>query len=344
MCIAIYKEVNMELTQETLRNCWQRNPDGAGFMYAESGKVHIVRGLMTLAAFNEAFEPHKTKQAVIHFRIATHGGVNAENTHPFRVHDSLGMIHNGIINNVSTPDATKSDTWHFVDRFIKKYSAHWQDEEFQELIESYIGHSKLIFLDGEGNFKIYKENLGKWNSECWFSNDSWVSYVTPAPNYLPKTLSKTYWERSTDMKVGKVVTLLYATVVNNPDNDGEMIAPDTRVRITYFGSGMSVGIVNPINGKTAITSTWRLKSDSEISNDDLVDIEGKDLFTFNTSPPLKAGDEAVFTKNYNHFRIGAIVVVDRIAGSYVIGREKLTGKFQSIPYTHLAPASTLLFN
>ena len=167
MCIAVWKPQGIELTEETLQNCWNRNPDGAGFMYAEDGKLNIVKGLMTYNEFEAAYAPHSDKNCVLHFRIATHGGVNPENTHPFIVNDDLAMVHNGIISNVPTPDKTKSDTWHFTEMYLKKYWFLWKDAEFKSLIESYIGHSKLILMDSTGEVKIYKESLGNWNSDCW---------------------------------------------------------------------------------------------------------------------------------------------------------------------------------
>ena len=44
MCIAIYKPADKILSQETLNECYDSNPDGAGFMYAQDKKLHIEKG------------------------------------------------------------------------------------------------------------------------------------------------------------------------------------------------------------------------------------------------------------------------------------------------------------
>jgi hypothetical protein len=36
MCIAIMKSENKKISKSTLQRCYDANPDGAGFMYAET--------------------------------------------------------------------------------------------------------------------------------------------------------------------------------------------------------------------------------------------------------------------------------------------------------------------
>ena len=44
MCIIAIKPAGVKLPADTtLENCWYNNPDGAGFMYAAGGTVHIQR-------------------------------------------------------------------------------------------------------------------------------------------------------------------------------------------------------------------------------------------------------------------------------------------------------------
>ena len=65
MCIAILKQGDVELYESTLQNCWNANDDGAGFMYAEKGKLHIQKGFFTFEEFMEAYKPHAKNNRVI---------------------------------------------------------------------------------------------------------------------------------------------------------------------------------------------------------------------------------------------------------------------------------------
>ena len=52
MCIIVYKPTGIESPSwATLHQCFDYNSDGAGFMYAENGKVYIQKGYMTWNSF-----------------------------------------------------------------------------------------------------------------------------------------------------------------------------------------------------------------------------------------------------------------------------------------------------
>ena len=44
MCIAIMKSANKKISKSTLRRCYDANPDGAGFMYAEDKQLVVKKG------------------------------------------------------------------------------------------------------------------------------------------------------------------------------------------------------------------------------------------------------------------------------------------------------------
>ena len=166
MCIAIYKNQGVELYEDTLKNCWESNSDGAGFMYADKGKLHIEKGFFTFQDFMEAYDEHKYKQAVLHFRIRTHGNIDYDNCHPYSVDDNLAFVHNGTIS-IDETDKSKSDTWHFNEEILKpirkRYKAFFKDGVYDQLLDKFIGWSKLIFLNSKGEFKIINEKAGEWN-------------------------------------------------------------------------------------------------------------------------------------------------------------------------------------
>ena len=189
MCIAIMKSANKKISKSTLRRCYDANPDGAGFMYAEDKKLVVKKGYFTFKEFYKEYKPHGDKQALIHFRIKTHGPIDKDNCHPFLVNNSLGFIHNGIISGYGSN--IKSDTIEFNESILQKIvSKHGNnslfDDPMVELIENVIGYSKLVFLDRHGNYKIMNETKGNWSDGVWYSNGSWMKPkpVKANPNYL----------------------------------------------------------------------------------------------------------------------------------------------------------------
>jgi hypothetical protein len=282
MCIAIYKPEGFELTEDSLINCWNANSDGAGFMYPEDGKINIIKGLMTYDEFRAAYDPHSERQLALHFRIATHGGVTKENTHPFQVSDTLGMIHNGIISKVDCDiDKSMSDTWHFTERYLKPMEYLWKAPEFKDLAESFIGFSKIVLLNGEGEHEIYNEAKGHWNSGVWFSNNSYDTPKTitsvPKPKWPYKKThtpqgnvwdmagdedliydNKKYWKPS----VGDTAWLRYAAPVEDPVFLGENMPKNTRVRIISFGQNNTVWVEHTYKNSFAQVPLWHLEEDS----------------------------------------------------------------------------------
>lgn len=203
MCVIAYKPRNVAFPEERiLQNCFENNPDGAGFMYPQGGKVHIRKGFETYKAFKAALDRVVKVTGdkipfVMHFRIATQG-FETGMTHPFPLTQSLqamkklrskaniGIAHNGVL---FTSDGSKdySDTMKFIADYltniIRNYSWH-KDERTVKLIENLIVGSRFAIMDKNGFVKL----LGKtWtedkDTKCWFSNNS----------YSYKKYTYTFW-------------------------------------------------------------------------------------------------------------------------------------------------------
>jgi predicted glutamine amidotransferase len=246
MCIAICKPEGIIIPEEYLTESFEYNPDGAGFMYAEGNELYIEKGFMDYQSFRDAWEPHQDKVAALHFRIRTHGATDQENTHPFQVGNNLGFIHNGIIGQVSTKDdPSKSDTYHFNQKFLQQFykrdSRFIYKDHFKDLIKSYIGMSKLVFLNNKGHYTIVNEQQGSWDNGVWYSNNSYkpVAYsrrrnactpqtsLVPASAPAPSTPARTY-------AVGTKVTI--AKDRHNRWKSGTGT-------IKFFTGGLMVGVV-----------------------------------------------------------------------------------------------------
>lgn len=136
MCVICIKEKGVRMpTLSEIKAMWERNPHGAGFMYARNGKVHIEKGFMTLRALMDAMEKAELSESdplVLHFRIATQGGINPEMCHPFPVSRKLadmeevsttaqvGIAHNGVIQRCCSTRSKFSDTALFVTRYVSE--------------------------------------------------------------------------------------------------------------------------------------------------------------------------------------------------------------------------------
>lgn len=173
MCIIILNTKG-KLPKETLKTCYENNSDGMGLMFSDGKKLQSHKELKNFDSFYEVYakirERNPKANIGLHFRIKTHGMVNLENCHPFEVNPKLYFMHNGIIR-IESKNPNLSDTFVFNERILKGLKRNFlNNHSIIELIENYIGYSKLLFMNNKGEYKIINENLGVWKSENWFSN------------------------------------------------------------------------------------------------------------------------------------------------------------------------------
>ena len=184
MCVAIYKPAGIETPSlDTLKQCWDANPDGAGFALRTEGEysIGIHKGYMTWKQFKAAFEKYRLADfagdMLLHFRIATHGGISPGNTHPFsltkdvkllkhtNVRTNYALIHNGIL--PIKPKGDISDTMEFCRRMAPLYQ---NIPSAFNLIEGMTGNNKIAVMTRE---RVHL--FGQW--ECvkgvYFSNLLW---------------------------------------------------------------------------------------------------------------------------------------------------------------------------
>lgn len=246
MCIAIMSKEGVTIPKEHLEQSFRINDDGAGFMYAENEQLHIEKGFMDFDSFYAAYKPHEEKPIAVHFRIKTHGSLDAANTHPFEVGKNLAVIHNGIINNVDcSQDKTKSDTYWFNQKILvpiyKRDSRFIFKEPFKELIKEYIGWSKLVFLNNKGHHTIINEDKGVWDEGVWYSNTSYKPrQVQQAGGQRQRIAPVTEEKKQELFTVGSRVKIEYEF---NKTNNGFG-------EVKYFGNGQMVGV--KMDGQEAI--------------------------------------------------------------------------------------------
>ena len=178
MCIAILNTSKAgRLPKKQIQNSWDNNDMGAGLLWNKSGKLSVFKSYdydEYLEKYNELREDKSIGNIVLHFRIATSGYNGEHNLHPFLTNDNLGFVHNGVIKGLG--NKSFSDTYEFND-MLKKFKHNFLACDMTKyFISEYIGYSKLIFLDNKDKYTIVNEELGKWSSGNWYSNDSYKEY------------------------------------------------------------------------------------------------------------------------------------------------------------------------
>lgn len=193
MCIAILKPNNKTLDKELLKVCAMNNPDGCGFAYVDDNNDIIVNKFMSFEDFwDEYSKVQDNKTMLIHFRIATHGNVELNNCHPFKLNNRMALIHNGIISGYGSRTKNISDTRDFIEKVIGNISHKmWKNPSFRTLVGNAIGSSKFAILDTDNNYYIINENKGFWDDGVWFSNNSY-KYKKYTSSVSNKTTNKTY--------------------------------------------------------------------------------------------------------------------------------------------------------
>jgi glutamine amidotransferase len=194
MCIIVVKPSNKVITRRTLKNCFTSNSDGAGLMFSVDGALVIDKGYFGFRAFYKRFRSyeraHPNANFVLHFRIATSGGIHVSTCHPFRVHKTLGFVHNGIFSGLGTKYL--SDTQIFNINILQKLPPNFMDiDRARKQISDYIvtSLSKVVFLDNEGNYTIVNESNGHWDEGIWYSNYGYL----PASYYTGKYYDDGYY-------------------------------------------------------------------------------------------------------------------------------------------------------
>jgi glutamine phosphoribosylpyrophosphate amidotransferase len=183
MCIIAVVPPGKSLTDEEIKACWTKNDDGAGFAYVnDDGRVIVRKGFMDLDAFMKVYKKLHSQYGekspfVVHFRIRSHGALDAERTHPFYIGPSKGgprpaLAHNGILDCVPS-HKEKSDT----QIFIEKYPLFFRDSQFcasiKEKLGAVVGWNKFAVLFPDKEVVIINEQYGARNDEgVWFSNES----------------------------------------------------------------------------------------------------------------------------------------------------------------------------
>lgn len=175
MCLIIRKPAGTTVDPRLLTQSFEDNPAGWGVMFAERSVVRVFKGF-DFDTYMKTIETHKDKEMVIHTRYATHGAVNLDNCHPFKITKNVFMMHNGMINNYTETNPEMSDSWHFakyLTRFVASSADVITDPAFVELVQLRIGlGNKIVFINSDGKISIANEKAGCKYQGLWLSNEN----------------------------------------------------------------------------------------------------------------------------------------------------------------------------
>jgi len=179
MCVIAYKPAESVITRKTLKKCYAANDDGAGFAFSAFNRLYISKGFFSFRKFYRAYRKIERKypesNMLIHFRLATSGGIRESTCHPFYVDNNLCVAHNGIFPGLGSE--IESDTQEFNRTILQKLPKDFlNDEKIKDALEKYCieNGSKLAFMDNTGKVTLIREKAGSWKDGVWFSNTNWA--------------------------------------------------------------------------------------------------------------------------------------------------------------------------
>ena len=180
MCVVIAKPKGVRIKKKYLKACYLSNLDGAGFMFVRNKKIVIQKGYFNFEDFYDDYQKAEQENTrtpfVIHFRIATSGGINEFNCHPFRIDEHNAFAHNGIFYSLPYTDKV-SDTQVFNNQILRNLPVDWMRwDGIKKLVQGFIkeSDSKVVFLGNNNDFWICGVEKGDWFKGAWYSNDSYT--------------------------------------------------------------------------------------------------------------------------------------------------------------------------
>ena len=186
MYLLITPPEGVSFSEEFLRGVYDYNSDGIGMMYADNNSLwHAKFVPNSFEQYLTFYREHiEGKPCAWHSRLQTHGKTDLANAHPYEVISAdegypLYLMHNGILSTGNKADVTKSDTWHFIQNFLRpmllKNPEFFMDPAFEVLIGDFIGrNNKFVLLDAYGNqVTINEDEFVEYNGAKLSNTYAW---------------------------------------------------------------------------------------------------------------------------------------------------------------------------
>lgn len=262
MCLLHTHHPDTVLLFEDIEDYYSYNSDGLGVMYSEPDEAGVPRLIVKKFLPRDArdafalYEEHiKGREALVHWRWATHGDVNLFNCHPYPVvpmdaEHPLYLMHNGILQCGNASDKSKSDTWHFIEEYLKPLFDPVTgapidvafNEGFVHLLTKVAGYSnKLAMMDDLGRVALTDPN--GWHAENGILYSNTYAW-TPAGShrYVNNGAFERGWDQDAHWSIGKAGSIVNATASTantypKPDALGNVIPIGARNSGSSSSSG-----------------------------------------------------------------------------------------------------------
>jgi hypothetical protein len=183
MCLALSKPAGKKLDKVSMQRAYTANHDGCGFAVRVKGHGLIDKGLWSFEDFWARLLPYMAYDAIVHFRMASMGTINAENCHPFALVGGGALIHNGHMSAYGTLSQSDTSQWveHVLNPLLRTYPDALHHPTIRTLLADSIGYSKMVILTAQDTL-ILNEDTGHTKGGIWYSNHSYQAPkpVTPA--------------------------------------------------------------------------------------------------------------------------------------------------------------------
>ena len=182
MCLLISQPEGTVFDDAFLQGVYKKNGDGIGVMYIDNNKLHIRKALpQTFEDMKTFYNEHVAgRKCAVHWRMKTHGHIDLNNCHPYEVLTEeegypLWLMHNGVLATGNSKDVSMSDTWHYIQDFLRpmllKNPEFFLTDAFKTIIGAHIGTgNKFALLDAFGNVVVVNERSGVTYNNAWLSN------------------------------------------------------------------------------------------------------------------------------------------------------------------------------
>lgn len=159
MCVIIIKQKGKHVPQEVAKTSARINPHGLGIIWLDTFEVSYHK--------SAEYKVLDTKRPFIaHFRYATIGAINKENTHPFRCGSNKQewLMMNGTIRNLG--NVKKSDSKVLAENLGEIPRHKWKKE-----LEKY--ECRFVTINTHSRtYQIYNKELWVQKDGVWYSKDN----------------------------------------------------------------------------------------------------------------------------------------------------------------------------
>lgn len=182
MCIIVEK-FNAVVTPEWHNEFWAKNSDGFGAVEFLEGapmgeRIRVTKTMSKVEAWDivDRLNNDAESNAILHYRMATHGSTGLAMCHPFVIECDGGPVavtHNGMLSDYPTPDefdpSKQSDTYAFVYHFLAPMLQLLPQDKLRDFLRSPSFHWQIENILGSSNRLVITDQFGHvtYNNGIW---------------------------------------------------------------------------------------------------------------------------------------------------------------------------------